>query len=75
MFLQTSGSLSHKLPAQWEIHKSIDNGTSFVPWIYFIDSASLCPDGDENVRVPNENQVACYDTASVMIREVSIIKY
>ena len=70
MFLRTSKSLSRKLPAQWEIHKSIDNGTSFVPWIYLVNSTSMCPDG--SVKVPNENQTACYDSSTFKSEEVSI---
>lgn len=73
MFLQTSKSLSRRLPAQWEIYKSIDNGASFVPWIYLVDSISLCPEVVDRFEVPNENQIACYDTSAVMAREVSII--
>lgn len=73
MYLQTSSSLSRSLPAQWEIHKSIDNGASFVPWIYLVDSISLCPERVDRVGVPNENQIACYETTDVMIEDVSII--
>lgn len=71
MNLKTSKSLSRSLPARWDIHKSIDNGASFVPWIYLVDSMSLCPEGVGNV--PNENQIACYETSEVMNDEVSII--
>lgn len=73
MLLQISSSLSLRLPAQWEIHKSNDNGASFVPWIYIVDSISLCPERVDRAEVPNENQIACYETAHVMNGEVSII--
>lgn len=73
MFLHTSESLSSKLPARWEIHKSIDGGKSFIPWIYFVNSSSLCPDGLNSDGVPNENQIACYDTTNTVYEEVSSI--
>lgn len=71
MILTSSKALSCKFPAEWEIHKSVDGGESFKPWIYLANSPSLCPDGLKNDGIPNENDVVCI--SDFILDEVSIL--
>ena len=72
MIISANEKLLGKFPTKREIHRSTDNGTTFIPWIYLVASSSSCPDGVSSDGEPNENQVACH-TFDNPVRSIIII--
>ena len=57
--LKTSRLLSVGIPRKWELHKSVDHGKTFVPWIFLPNHTSLCPNGLSDDKGPNSDGMAC----------------
>jgi len=60
MALKTSALLSVGIPRKWELHKSVDYGKTFVPWIFLLNDTSLCPNGLSDDKGPNSDGMACF---------------
>jgi len=48
-----------EIPRKWEIHRSVDDGNTFVPWIFLPNDTALCPSGLTDDKGPNSDGIIC----------------